>query len=57
VSWHCLRDCRLRGEIKASRVGRNWIYSRRDLAQFLEQRKDTIARPRLRAHAAEGGAA
>jgi hypothetical protein len=36
-----LRDCRRRGEIQGSRVGSKILYTRPDLQQFLEQRKDS----------------
>ena len=32
---HVLRDCRLRGEIVAHRVGRRYVYSRDALRRFL----------------------
>jgi hypothetical protein len=39
VNSHCLRDCRLRGEIRGAKIGKTWIYDRRELAQFIESRK------------------
>lgn len=36
VSPHCLRDCRYRGEIKATKLGKAWLYRRSDLIAFLE---------------------
>ena len=38
VRPHVLRDCRLRGEISARRVGRRLIYSRDELERFLAER-------------------
>lgn len=35
VAPHVLRDCRLRGEISARRVGARYIYSRAALLEFL----------------------
>lgn len=39
VPPHVLRDCRLRGEISARKVGRCYIYSRRELVEFLNKRE------------------
>jgi hypothetical protein len=36
---HVLRDARLRGEIVGAKVGRGYCYTRQDLLQFLERRK------------------
>lgn len=36
IKRHVLRDCRLRGEIRARRVGRSWRYSVDELRRFLE---------------------
>lgn len=36
VKAHVLRDCRLRGEISARRVGARYVYTRSSLLQFLE---------------------
>ena len=36
VPRHTLRDCRLRGEITAKKIGKSWRYSRRTLIRFLE---------------------
>ncbi len=36
VPRHVLRDCRLRQEISARKVGRKFIYSRNVLLKFLE---------------------
>jgi hypothetical protein len=33
---HRLRDCRLRGEITARRIGKSYVYSRDALRRFLE---------------------
>ncbi len=38
VAKHVLRDCRLRGEIQAARVGKKNLYRREDLAAFLAKR-------------------
>jgi len=38
IKKDCLRDCRLRGELTASRVGRRIIYSLDELKQFLKRR-------------------
>ena len=35
VRPHVLRDCRLRGEIKARMVGKRYIYARESLIRFL----------------------
>jgi len=37
VAKHVLRDERLRGRIKPGKSGRNWLYSRRMLLQYIEQ--------------------
>jgi hypothetical protein len=36
VARHVLRDCRLRGEIAARRVGKRFVYARTTLLRFLE---------------------
>lgn len=36
VATHVLRDCRLRGEILASRCGKRIVYQRSDLLRMLE---------------------
>lgn len=36
VPRHVLRDCRLRGEIHARKIGRAFRYSRDELVRFLE---------------------
>jgi hypothetical protein len=36
VARHVLRDCRLRGEITARRVGKRFVYSRSTILRFLE---------------------
>lgn len=42
IKPHVLRDCRLRGKIKGSRVGRRILYSRDELLKMLtEHQKDT----------------
>ena len=40
VNSHVLRDCRLRGEINATRIGKKYIYSRPQLIAFLSRRDD-----------------
>ena len=35
LARHVLRDCRLRGEIKAGKVGNRIVYSRSQLLEFL----------------------
>ena len=37
VAPHVLRDCRLRDEIAATKVGKRWIYSREVLENFLNK--------------------
>lgn len=37
IASHVLRDCRLRGEISGSRVGKRIIYERGELLKFLER--------------------
>jgi hypothetical protein len=39
VARHVLRDCRLRGEIVAKRVGKRIIYARSELLRFLNERE------------------
>jgi hypothetical protein len=36
VAQHVLRDCRLRGEVSASRCGRRIMYQRSDLLRLLD---------------------
>lgn len=36
---HQLRDCRLRGELSGSRVGKRILYERRELLEFLRSRR------------------
>ena len=38
VAPHVLRDCRLRGEIGATKIGRRWVYSRESLLRLLGER-------------------
>lgn len=38
VAPHVLRDCRLRGEISARKVGCRYVYSRQSLVRFLEDK-------------------
>lgn len=33
---HCLRDARLRGELQGSKAGKAWVYTRRDLMEWLD---------------------
>ena len=35
VPVHVLRDCRLRGEIGATKAGKRWVYTRAELLRFL----------------------
>jgi len=37
VAGHVLRDCRLRGEIHARKLGRRYVYSRDELRRFLAE--------------------
>jgi len=37
VNRHVLRDCRLRGEIEGSKVGKRIVYTRDQLVKFLTQ--------------------
>ena len=39
IAPHVLRDCRLRGELKGKKVGKAFVYSRTELARFLEDTK------------------
>ena len=39
IEAHVLRDCRLRGEIAGSRVGKKTLYERNALLRFLESRR------------------
>ena len=36
IAPHVLRDARLRGELKAKKLGRRWLYSRQALADFFD---------------------
>jgi hypothetical protein len=36
IARHVLRDARLRGELKAKRVGKRLLYSRAELSRYLE---------------------
>lgn len=36
---HQLRDCRLRGELSGSKVGKRILYERRELLEFLRRRR------------------
>ena len=38
VPQHVLRDCRLRGEIEANKVGKKWVYERTEILRFLRRR-------------------
>lgn len=37
VERHTLRDCRLRGEIAARKVGKRYVYSKQSLLAFLDE--------------------
>ena len=39
VARHVLRDARLRGEIKGSRIGKRVVYRRDELLEFLERNR------------------
>ena len=39
IPRHSLRDCRLRGEVTASRIGKRIVYSREALSEFLTARE------------------
>lgn len=39
VARHVLRDARLRGEIKATRIGKRIVYARDELLRFLARRR------------------
>ena len=39
VSKAALRNARYRGEVKATRLGKNWLYRRTDLLEFLDQQE------------------
>ena len=39
LHWDQLRDCRRRGEIRASKVGKAWLYRRETLVRFLLDRE------------------
>ncbi len=38
VEQHVLRDCRLRGEIHARKVGKRYVYGRDELIRFLRSK-------------------
>ena len=38
---HVLRDCRLRGEIYARRIGKKYVYSRQTLLDHLSEKEST----------------
>ena len=40
IPRHSLRDARLRCEVKASKVGSRWLYSRAQLLEFLRNREE-----------------
>ncbi len=40
VKPHVLRDCRRRGELQGAKVGSRIVYTRGDLLEFLERRKE-----------------
>jgi len=37
IAPHCLRDCRLRREIHARKIGKRYVYSAAELRRFLEE--------------------
>jgi hypothetical protein len=39
IERHALRDCRLRGEIEASKVGKRIVYERHELMAFLRRQR------------------
>ena len=39
VAPHKLRDCRLRGEVTASKVGKSIVYQRDELVRFLSRQR------------------
>lgn len=39
VARHTLRDCRLRGEITGSRIGKRIVYARDELLRFIRRRE------------------
>jgi len=39
VQRHVLRDCRLRGELSASKIGKKIVYSRHELLEFLQRHR------------------
>ena len=41
VKPHVLRDCRRRGELQGAKVGSKIVYTRADLLEFLERRKES----------------
>jgi hypothetical protein len=44
VQQYVLRDCRLRGEISARKVGKRFVYSRQELLKFLAAKDDSQSR-------------
>lgn len=42
VKPHVLRDCRRRGELQGAKVGSRVLYTRADLLDFLERRKENL---------------
>jgi hypothetical protein len=42
VKPYVLRDCRRRGELAAAKVGSKIVYTRADLLEFLEGRKEDL---------------
>jgi hypothetical protein len=41
IAKHVLRDERLKGRIKPGKSGRNWLYSRKMLLEYVEQNQAT----------------
>lgn len=39
LNWNQLRDCRRRGEIRAVKVGKSWLYRRADLVRWLAEQE------------------
>ena len=42
VKPHVLRDCRRRGELRGAKVGSKIVYTRADLLEFVERRKEYL---------------
>jgi len=39
IRQHVLRDCRLRGEVHATKIGKQYIYSRQSLVDHLKRKE------------------